>query len=321
MVCFKASTYNNAIFFLVSLLFFSIPATLLSSVNRTGIKGPVVDSILQQQRDSMLYRLNLEYLNGVNDNRTPYELITIIEEILNIDPALYNQWFNLGIENIKIHEYYRAIDALNQGLDLYPSKQNPSLVQIYISLSFCYHQIHKHQNEREILDFISQINPDHPGIIGRYIICYHSRLRYSDAEYYQKQLISILQTRHVNESDVAFYLGRLYLNTDFLEAEKHFRIAFQYDPNNVEKLGALAWALIRNALKIDEGMALIEHAIEADPNNAIFIHQQGYGFYIKGNYEDALFNLYNARELYEQYSYELNNHIQMVVEAIADLEK
>ena len=51
----------------------------------------------------------------------------------------------------------------------------------------------------------------------------------------------------------------------------------------MEKLGALAWVLILNVLKIDEDMSLIEQAIKADPNN--------------------------ASELYEQYSYELTNHI------------
>ena len=86
-------------------------------------------------------------------------------------------------------------------------------------------------------------------------------------------------------------------------------------------MGALAWVLIQNALKIDEGMALIEQANEADPNNAIFLHQQGYGYYVKGNYEDALFNLYNARDLYQQYRFELNSHIELVEEAIASADE
>lgn len=289
--------------------------------NAAGTGGPLVDSILQQQRDSMVFNLNLEYLNGVNDHKTPFELISIIEEILEIDPDQYNHWFNLGIENIKIHEYDPAIEALNRGLKLCPTGDNPTLVQIYISLSFCYHKTEKHQKEREILDFVSKIYPDHPGIIGRYAVCAHSRMRYIEAESHQKQLVSILRSKHENESDISFYLGWLFLNTDYLEAEKHFRIALQYDPDNIEKRAALAWVLIRNALKIEEGMALIAQAIKADPNNAIYIHQQGYGFYVMGSYEDAISNLYNARELYQQYSFELHNHIRMVEESIASLEK
>ncbi len=78
-----------------------------------------------------------------------------------------------------------------------------------------------------------------------------------------------------------FNLGRLYLNTDYLTAEKHFRTAYQYDPDNIEKLAALAWVLIQN----------------------------------------ALYNLYNARDLYQQYSFELLSHIELVEQAIASKEE
>jgi tetratricopeptide (TPR) repeat protein len=310
---------NNLLIFLVTLLLAFLPGPLLSNGPDTAISGPVADSILEQQRDSILFSLNLEYLNGVNEHKTPFELIPIIEEILTLDPAQYNYWFNLGMENIKIKEYYRALDALNRGLELYPSERESNLDQIYISLSFCYHKTEKHQKEREILDRLSAQNPNNPGTIGRYLICAHYRMRFSEEVEYRKHLVSVLRWRMYDESDIAFYLGRLYLNEDYLEAEKYFRIAYQYDPDNVEKMGALAWVLIKNALRIDEGMALIERAIEADPGNAVYIHQQGYGFYMKGNYEDALFNLYNARELYQEYSYELDTHILMVEEAIARL--
>ncbi|MCK4749495.1 MAG: hypothetical protein KAT15_20720, partial [Bacteroidales bacterium] len=250
----------------------------------------------------------------------PFELIPIIEEILVIDPAQYNYWFNLGVENIKIRKYSIAIDAFKKGLTLYPASENPSLVQIYVSLSFCYNKIYKHQKEKEILDHASQFYPDHPGIIGRYAICAHSRLRFKEADFHLQRLTLALRAEGLNESDLAFYIGKLYLNTDYLVAEKYFRVAYQYDPQNIEKQGALAWVLIKNALKINEGMSLIAKAIEADPDNAILIHQQGYGFFVKGKYEDALFNLYSARDLYQEYNYDLFDHIRQVEEALARIE-
>lgn len=287
----------------------------------TSEPGLVSDSIVQQQRDSMIFQLNLQYLNRVNEHGTPYELISIIEEILELDSTFHNHWFNLGLENIKIKEYDRALVALNRGLDLYPDKDNSTLVQIYISISFCYHQTNRYQQEIEILDSASVIFPDHAGITGRYVINSHARVRYTEADHFRNKLILILRSEGNNESDIAFYLGRLYLNTDYLEAEKYFRTAYQYDPGNIEKLGALAWVLIQNKLKINEGMALMEKALEADPTNAIYLHQQGYGYYMKGKYEDALSNLHMARDLYQQYSYELNNHIAMVEQAMASNEE
>jgi tetratricopeptide (TPR) repeat protein len=302
-------------------LFLVLPFKLWADDTIPDISGPVADSILEQKRDSMLFSLNLQYLNGVNDNKAPFELIPIIAQILTLDPAQYNHWFNLGMEYIKIKEFYLAADALSRGLELYPSEQIASLEQIYISLSFCYHKTERHQKEHEILDMLAEYHPHGPEILGRYLVCSHYRMRFTEEEEYRKLLVSVLRDRATNESDIAYYLGRLYLNEDYLEAEKYFRIAYQYDPDNIEKMGALAWVLIKNSLRIDEGMTLIDKAIEADPENAIYIHQQGYGFYLKGRYEDALFNLYNARDLYQTYSFELDQHIQLVEEAIARVEE
>ncbi|MGW8314736.1 MAG: tetratricopeptide repeat protein [Bacteroidales bacterium] len=298
----------------------STTATAQSSVKDNGVSAPMADTVAAQQRDSVLFNLNLEYLNGVNEHKSPFELIPIIKEILTLDAAQYNQWFNLGMEYIKIKEFYLAADAFNQGLELYPSEQMATLEQIYLSLSFCYHKTERHQKELEILDMLAEYHPHGPAILGRYMVCSHYRMRFTEEEDYRNQLVSVLRDKRENESDIAYYLGRLYLNEDYLEAEKYFTIAYHYDPENVEKMGALAWVLIMNALRINEGMALMKKAIEADPDNPVYIHQLGYAYYIKGDYKDALENLMAARELYQEYSYELDNHIRLVEEAIALLE-
>lgn len=279
------------------------------------------DTLSQEDRDSILFSLNMKYLNAVNDNRSPYEVIPIIEEILEIDTTKYNLWFDLGMEHIKIHQFLHAMDALNRGLRMFPSEKSQTLVPIYISLSFCYHKVGRHQKEKEILEKASRIHPDHPGIIGRYAICAHSRLRHTEAAYYKGRLIDILRKSGISESDVAFHMGKLFMTTDYLEAEKYLRDAYTYDPGDVEKMAALAWVLIRNALKINEGMELIEKAIQTDPDNPVFIHQYGYGLYLQGNYKAALSNLYRARELYQGFSYELENHIGLVNEALAASEQ
>ena len=102
---FKASVLRIPILFMGAIMLLAVSQKLILISAVSPAEGPVADSILQQQRDSLLFNLNLEYLNGVNDRKTPFELISIIEEILEIDPEQYNHWFNLGIENIRIHKY------------------------------------------------------------------------------------------------------------------------------------------------------------------------------------------------------------------------
>jgi tetratricopeptide (TPR) repeat protein len=302
--------------FIALLCLFLIPDRLTATCNPDEPRGPVSDSILKQQRDSMLMELNLRYLNGVNDHYTPYQLISIIEDLLELDPGQYNYWFNMGLEYIKIHKYYLAIDALNKAIELYPNREQSALIQAYISLSFCYNKIEKHQKEKEILDLAAAINPEHPGIIGRYVICAYSRMLFPEAEDHLHHLTLVLRKEGFNEAEIAYYIGRLYLNTDILVAEQYFRVACRYDPGDVEKRGALAWVLIQNALRLNEGMSLMEETLKEDPKNPVYIHQQGYGFYRKGDYDKALANLYNAKKLYQEYSYELDEHIRMVEEAI-----
>ena len=48
------------------------------------VDSAVSDSLSEQERDSLIFQLNLQYLNQVNEHGTPYELIAIIEEILEM---------------------------------------------------------------------------------------------------------------------------------------------------------------------------------------------------------------------------------------------
>jgi cytochrome c-type biogenesis protein CcmH/NrfG len=307
----------NRIFFTVIFMLFACAPVLAGVSFLATAAVPVPDTLPEQQRDSILMELNLRYLNSVNDRQSPTQQIQILEEILRLDPGNYQHWFNLGFEQIKIHEFPGAIAALEKGLSLYPTVDNATLVQVYINLAYCYNKIERHQREKEVLDTASLSFPEHPGIIGRYVICAHSRVRFHEAEAHLENLKIRLRQDGMDEAQIAFHLGRLYLNTDYLVAEKYFRIAYQYHPEDPEKQGALAWVLIQNALRYKEGMALMEQAIAKDPQNPVFIHQQGYGYYIMGEYERSLKNLYAARELYQEYNFELNNHISMVEEALA----
>lgn len=304
----------------LTIFLFTDISVLKASVPGNETPGPMADSIMKQQRDSILFELNLNYLNAVEEHQSPFEVIPIIGQILSIDPQQAIRWFNLGLQYIRIHEYHEAIESLSRGLELFPSEDHSSLSHVYISMSFCYNKIGKYQKDKEGLELASAIFPDHIGLIGRQVICAHSMLRFHKAEEFREKLIFQLRKEGNNEAEIAFSLGRIYLNTDYLVAETYFRTAYQYYPEEAEKQGALAWVLIQNSLRYNEGMILMQKAIKSDPLNPAFIHQLGYGYFVNGEYETALGKLYNAKELYEDYSFELDMHIKMVEEAMAKLE-
>lgn len=55
----------------------------------------VADSLIEEERDSVLFHLNLAYLNGINERNTPYDQIAIMERILELDPGNFS--FNQNI--------------------------------------------------------------------------------------------------------------------------------------------------------------------------------------------------------------------------------
>ena len=288
-----------------------IPAFLLLGV----IQAPA------QETDSLLMELNLAYLDAVELRSDPHEIIPILEKMLMLDATRHNHWFNLGMENIRIHNYREAIYAFNRGLVNYPTEIHPALVRIYVNLSFCHNKLEQFQKEKELLLHASKLFPDNSSLLGRQVINAHSRIRYHEADRYLVELNLLLRQEGLNEAEIAFHLGKLYMTTDYLVAEGYLRTAYRYMPDNPEVKGALAWVLIQNSLRINEGMELMQEALLREPKNPTFNHKIGYGYFRKGDLETALDKLYYARELYSEYNFELDEHIGMVKDAMAALEE
>ena len=76
---------NIAKIFLAALSIICIPLYATGKGNDSRPIHLNSDTITQQEKDSILFLLNLEYLNAVNDYETPFELIPIIEKILHLE--------------------------------------------------------------------------------------------------------------------------------------------------------------------------------------------------------------------------------------------
>ena len=83
-------------------------------------------------------------------------------------------------------------------------------------------------------------------------------------------------------------------------------------------MGNLAWFLIDNDLNVDEGMDLVNKALEIITENWYNLDTKGWGLYKQGRYEEALDVLKYAWELRPLYDHEGYWHIQEVEQAIAN---
>ena len=79
----------------------------------------------------------------------------------------------------------------------------------------------------------------------------------------------------------------------------------------------LAWFLIDKDIKINEGMDLIQKALELKPDVWSFLDTKGWGLYKQGRYKEALKLLNDSWDLRPSYQHRGYLHIQEVEKAVA----
>jgi len=83
-------------------------------------------------------------------------------------------------------------------------------------------------------------------------------------------------------------LGEIYLEANVLDsAIRYHRLTLANDPANHYKKYLLAWILIDNDIKLDEGMSLIDSALKIEPENYLYLDAKGWGLFKQGNYSEA----------------------------------
>jgi len=92
-----------------------------------------------------------------------------------------------------------------------------------------------------------------------------------------------------SEAIIQRALGDLYCSTDnFDKSEQYYREAIDLDPQNPTALNNFAWCLIDNDINIEEGLRLVNKALNFRPENNNFLYTKGVGLYKKGMYKEAL---------------------------------
>lgn len=78
------------------------------------------------------------------------------------------------------------------------------------------------------------------------------------------------------------------------EAENDLRLLLKQDPSSPQYLNALGYTLLTRTSKINEAMRYIEQAYEKDENDPAIIDSLGWGFFLKGELEQASYYLKKA---------------------------
>ena len=117
-------------------------------------------------------------------------------------------------------------------------------------------------------------------------------------------------------------LGKLYEEANIMDqAEMHFRKGYGMSQKSSGWNYQLARFLIYNDINVDEGMEFINKALEALPEEGMYLQLKGWGLYKQGKYEESVQLLSEMWDKNIGFNIELYNHLNEAKQALANQNK
>jgi tetratricopeptide (TPR) repeat protein/TolB-like protein len=232
-------------------------------------------------------------------------------------PPLYDM---LGRNYNGLYQYDRAIPEFEKALEIYDNWGiKPPWVENYTNLGLAYHKTGQYRKEKNLYKKAEQNFPDDPFLIYRQAIISLTEGDSVAANRYIQKYISLRKDRLESEAAIATNLAFIYSETDNLDkAEDYFREALTLEPGISLRINNLAFFLIDKDRNINEGMDLIEKAIELSPDNYLYLDTKGWGLYKQGKYTEALEILEKSWELKPVYNHKIFLHLDEARKAVRD---
>ena len=267
-------------------------------------------------------QLMLKFTKSFLD-KDPYTGIKYIGLLLEDDPQRRTMWYLQGMNYFYIYQYEKAIQCFEKALEI-DKKWGVvwKWVPLYTLSGIAYHKLGNHDREKEIYELGLGALPDHPGIIRRQAICALSQGDTTEANDYIAKYKSIGETRNWGEYRINNAIGLIYKEAkQFNKAVDIFRDNIAKDPQKPWSKSQLGFILIDNEINVDEGMELINQALEVEPDNWDFLYTHGLGLYKQGQLEESLDILKKSWEARPDYNHNYCLHIQEVEKALANQNK
>jgi tetratricopeptide (TPR) repeat protein len=297
-----------------------ISAYVVLALMSDNSQGKKLCNLAYQKRDGLPLKgkLMVDYLNAVFFE-TPEEVIKYLKQILEIEELNPVYWFLLGGEYYSIDQYRDAIIYFEKAIDIC-KKWGTSFrnAHIYEYLGDSYHKVNEHKKEKEVYELGLDEYPDLGYIIQHQAICAFSQGDTNKAEIYLTKYKSSWKNNNLwSESNILSGVGNIYTEANlFDEAETSYRQALKLDPRNPGMMNGLAWFLINNDINVDEGLKLVQEALELRPEYYNYQQTNGWGQYKSGNYMEALDLLkksWEARPVYEHEHYLLIQEVEQAI--------
>ena len=250
---------------------------------------------------------------------TPHEKIKYLSQILEFDDQVPLLHFQLGIDYTELYQYDKAIREFEKALEIYNKwESKPMWAFNYVFLGDAYHETGQFKKEDKLYKKAEQDFPDDYAIIQRQAVLSLTQGDTAKANNYIEKYISIRKDKLLSDAAITSSLAAIYSEAGILnKAEKYYRQALSLEPERPGRLNDLAYFLIDKDRNIEEGLKLVDKALEINPDNYSYLDCKGWGLYKLGKYKEALLLLEKSWKLKPGYSHELYLHLEAAKKTVA----
>jgi len=254
---------------------------------------------------------------------TPNDQIKYLKQLIQLDDQMVGTYFNLGSCYLVLQQYEKAIPEYEKALEIY-NKWNiiPDWVLNYNYLGKAYQKNGQYRKAEKVYKKAEQYFPDDIELAGWHGILHGLMGDTATGHRYWDKLVTLSRNIPLSEATIATLLAFGCNETGMPDrAEKYYRQALSLEPGNPDRINNLAYFLIDKERNTDEGMQLVNEALEASPGHFNFLHTKGWGLYKMGKYDQALellqesWDLRREKAVYEHVPF---LHLEAAKKAVAE---
>jgi len=252
------------------------------------------------------------------------ESIKYLKQLPEYDDQDPHNYSDLGYVYNCLGQYNLAIPELEKALEIYKKwNSKPFWVVQYNNLGYAYHQTGQLRKEKRLYTKAEKDFPENSKLIYRQAVLALSESNPKDANEYIEKYISIAKNNLWPEADIMTDVGRIFSEADILnKAGEYYRKALSLEPEEPDKMNVLGYFLIDKDQNTNEGLELVERALELSPENYNYLHSKGWGLFKQGKYKEALDILQKSWDIRREkaiYDQEAFLHLEAAKKAVAGL--
>ena len=241
---------------------------------------------------------------------TPYDQIKYLGLLIELDDRMPVAYSMMASRYSVLGQNDKAISLNEKELEIYDEwSSRPRWSASYTSLGKLYHITGQYRKEERLYLDAENAFPDDYQISYRRAVLALSEGDKDGATSYIDEFTRRFRISGSSEAALLTSLASLYSEGgNQVKAEEYFREAFAIDTSSLKAVDNLSWFLINTERNVDEGMALVDKALNLNPGNWKLLQTKGWGLHKLGKDQEALSTLqksWDAKPWYYQHSLQL----------------